>query len=117
MLNTAPFLSIVPSTLLMPVGAAIAYTTGGVFMQLSEGLTRPLQSLMVYFLFAIGASLQTVATRHAGMGLTYILVLGLEAVLAVVFSAFFLKEGYSVLKLAGIVMVTLGVVLLRSGNP
>jgi hypothetical protein len=39
----------------MSIGAALAFTTGGVFMQLSQGLTKPFPSIMIYLLFAIGA--------------------------------------------------------------
>jgi multidrug transporter EmrE-like cation transporter len=102
------------SGLFMSIGAALAFTTGGVFMQLSQGLTRPFPSLMVYLLFAIGASLQTLLTKQSGMGLTYILVLGLEVLLSSLFACLFFKEGYSALKLFGVFLVTMGVVVLRS---
>ncbi len=98
----------------MAIGAALAFTTGGIFMQQSEGLTKWMPSVMVYLLFALGASLQTLVTRHSGMGLTYILVLGLEAVLATLFGIVLFKEGYSLLKISGIFLVTLGVVFLRT---
>lgn len=102
------------ASVLMPVGAALSFTVGGIFMELSNGLSRPFASLMVYVMFAAGASLQTLATQNSGMGLTYILVLGLEAVLAVVFSALLFREDYTFLKLAGIFLVTMGITFLRS---
>jgi multidrug transporter EmrE-like cation transporter len=98
----------------MSIAAALAFTTGGVFMQLSHGLTKPFSSIMVYLLFAIGASLQTLVTRQSGMGLSYILVLGLEVLLSSLFACLFFKEGYSALKLFGVFLVTMGVVVLRS---
>jgi len=102
--------------LLMPIGAALSFTIGGIFMELSNGLSRPFASLMVYLMFALGASLQTLATRNAGMGITYILVLGLEAVLAVIFSAVLFRENYTVLKFAGVFLVVVGITFLRSSN-
>jgi multidrug transporter EmrE-like cation transporter len=101
-------------TLLMSIGAALAFTTGGIFMQLSNGLTKPFPSVMVYLLFALGATLQTWLTRQSGMGLSYVLVLGLEVLLASLFSVVFFKEGYSVLKIFGVFLVTVGVAVLRS---
>lgn len=108
--------NILSISVLLSIAAALSFTIGGVFMQLSEGLSKVLPSLMVYVMFLIGASLQTIATRYSGMGLTYILILGMEAVLAVLFSVLLFKEGYSSLKVTGIVLVTVGVVFLRTGN-
>jgi small multidrug resistance pump/quaternary ammonium compound-resistance protein SugE len=103
--------------LLMSFSSALSFTVGGIFMQLSEGLSKPLPSLLVYVMFGLGASLQTLATRQSGMGLTYILVVGLEALLAVVFSIVFFREGYSMTKLLGVFLVAMGVVFLRSSAP
>ncbi len=100
--------------LLMSFGSALSFTVGGIFMQLSDGLSKPLPSILVYVLFVMGASLQTLATRQSGMGLTYVLVVGLEAVLAVLFSILFFKEGYSIVKLIGIFLVAMGIMFLRS---
>ncbi|MBD1868995.1 small multidrug resistance protein [Cyanobacteria bacterium FACHB-471] len=102
--------------LLLSAAAAFCYTLGGVFMQNSEGLTKFAPSLLIYLCFIAGATLHTIAVRVANsMGITYILILGLEAVLAVLFSILLLKEeGYSFLKLIGIVLVVVGVALLRA---
>lgn len=100
--------------LLMSFSSVLSFTVGGIFMQLSDGLSKPLPTLLVYLMFALGASLQTLATRESGMGLTYVLVIGLEAVLAVTFSILFFKEGYSMAKLVGVFLVAMGIVFLRS---
>ncbi|MBD3884241.1 small multidrug resistance protein [Phormidium tenue FACHB-886] len=101
--------------LLLSVTAAFCYTIGGVFMQNSEGLTKLLPSLLIYVCFIAGATLHTIATRvSASMGITYVLILGLETLLAVLFSVLLLKEeGYSILKLIGIFLVVVGIALLR----
>ena len=65
---------------LLPVAAAAAFAFGGVCMKYSEGLTRPVPSALLFVLFCAGAAAQTLAMRHAEMGATYILVLGLESV-------------------------------------
>ncbi len=84
---------------LMAAGAALFFAIGGIFMQLSDGLSNPMPSLLVYLMFAIGASIQTLAMPQSTMGITYIVVLALEAVLAILFGVLFFKEGYSFLKL------------------
>ena len=49
------------------------------------------------------------------MGITYILILGLEALIAILLSVLLLKEeSYSFLKLVGILLVVMGVAVLRS---
>lgn len=101
---------------LMAIAAALSFTVGGIFMQMSEGLSKFIPTLLIYGMFVMGASFQTLAMRQSEMGITYVLVLGLESVLAVLFSIFFFKEGYSSPKLLGVFLVVLGVVFLRSGE-
>jgi small multidrug resistance pump len=100
--------------LLMALGAALCFTIGGIFMQLSDGLSKPLPTLLLYGMFATGASLQTLAMQKSEMGMTYVLVVGLEAILAVGFSIFFFKEEYAFFKLLGIFLIVLGVIFLKS---
>lgn len=73
---TAPTLSLTGLNLPLLVTAAALYTTGGVLMKLSEGLTRPLYSLLLFTATLLGAALQALAVRHAQLGVTYLLVLG-----------------------------------------
>jgi multidrug transporter EmrE-like cation transporter len=94
--------------------AALSYTIGGVFMKLSAGFTQPLPSFMVYLFFLLGASLQIYLTNNAHLGITYILVLGLEAVCAALFSALLFKEGYTHFTLIGIFLVVAGTACLRA---
>jgi small multidrug resistance pump len=101
--------------LLMAIGAAICFTVGGIFMKMSQGLSQLLPTVLVYVCFIMGANLQTLAMHKSGaMGITYVLVVGLEAVLAVVFGAVLFQEHYSLLKLAGVGLISLGVICLRS---
>ena len=100
--------------LLLAVIAALSYTIGGVFMKFSEGFTHPIPSLLVYLLFLLGASLQIYITNNAHLGVTYILVLGLETVCALLFSLIVFREGYSTFTLIGILFVVLGAAFLRA---
>ena len=102
------------NTTLLLVVAALSYSVGGYYMKLSEGLTRGVPTALVLTLFGLGALLQTVAMRHGSMSITYIIVLGIEAITAVVLGVFLLGEGFSPVKMAGIVLVFLGIVVLRS---
>ncbi len=101
---------------LMVLAAAVAFTVGGIFMKFSHGLSYLTPSLLVYIFFCIGASLQTLAMRKSDLGVTYILVLGLEAVLALLFGVFIFKENYSFLKLLGVSLIVTGIIFLRTSN-
>ena len=96
--------------------AALSFSIGGYFMKLSAGLTRTSPTLFMFVLFGIGAALQTLAMRGQQMAVTYIVVLGLEAITAFSLGVIFLKEGSSISKLAGIGLVLIGIVVLRTGK-
>jgi small multidrug resistance pump/quaternary ammonium compound-resistance protein SugE len=95
------------------VAASVAYAVGGVFMKLSRGVTQPGPTIAVLLLFSAGALLQARAMRDAEMGVSYVIVLGLEAALAVLLSAFVLGESLSSSRLAAMAVVIAGVAWLR----
>ena len=93
--------------------AAVSFSVGGYFMKLSDGLTVTGPTLLVFMFFLLGAGLQTIAMRNEQMTITYVAVLGLEAVTAFLMGAFFLQEGSSLPKVAGLCLVLAGIMLLR----
>lgn len=99
--------------LLMLVFASIAYAVGGVFMKHSDGVTRLLPTLAFLALFVSGATMQAIGMRQADMGVSYVFVLGVEAVAAVLLSGFMLHERYSLSRLAAIALILAGIVWLR----
>jgi multidrug transporter EmrE-like cation transporter len=96
--------------------AALSFSIGGYFMKLSAGLTQLRPTVMMFAFFSIGAVLQTVAMRNEQMAITYIVVLGFEAITALGLSLFLLHESASLSKLTGVALVVAGIVLLRSGR-
>jgi multidrug transporter EmrE-like cation transporter len=101
---------------ILAVLAAFSFSIGGYFMKLSAGLTHLRPTLLVFGCFSLGACFQTVAMRGEEMALTYVIILGLEAITAFLLSVFLLNEGSSVHKLVGIGLVLLGIVFLRAGK-
>jgi multidrug transporter EmrE-like cation transporter len=97
----------------MSISAAIAFSVGGVCMKLSAGLSEPLFSFLVYLLFGLGATIQTFVIYRTNLGGTYIVILGLEAVITLLFSVYFFKEEQDLIKLIGLAMIIFGVILLR----
>jgi small multidrug resistance pump/quaternary ammonium compound-resistance protein SugE len=99
--------------LLLSVLAAGAYTVGGVFMRKAEGFAHALPAAMVFVCFCAGAALQTLAMRRSEVSINYILVLGLEAALAVLLGVAWLGEALSPRKLASLALILAGVMSLR----
>ena len=103
--------------LVLALLSAVAFTVGDVFMKHSDGLTRLAPTLLVYLFFVGGASFQARAMRGAELSVTAIVVMGLEAALAIGIGLLYFKEGLSLLKVAGLALVVAGIVLLqRSGD-
>ena len=93
--------------------AAIMYVTGGVLMKYSQGLTQALPTLGLTALFSTGALIQARAMRYEQLGSSYILVLGLEALLAIILGMLLFGERLSGRAAAGVTLVVIGIVLLR----
>ena len=72
--------------------AALFFTVGGVFMKLSEGLTKFWPTVIVFALFLIGAALQTLAMKREDLAVTYLWVVGLESILAFAFGVLLFSE-------------------------
>jgi hypothetical protein len=66
----------------MVMAAALFFTVGGIFMKLSEGLTKFWPTVIVFALFVIGTALQTLAMKREDLAVTYLWVVGLESILA-----------------------------------
>ena len=74
------------------VVASIAYAVGGLFMKLSEGLSRPWPTIAFSVLFLGGAMLQALGMRGSDLGVSFVFVLGVEAIGATALSTLYLHE-------------------------
>jgi multidrug transporter EmrE-like cation transporter len=93
--------------------AALFFTVGGIFMKLSEGLTKFWPTMIVFALFVTGAALQTLAMKRED-AVTYLMVVGLEAILAFLFGVLVFSEACSPARIAGVLLITFGIISLRS---
>jgi multidrug transporter EmrE-like cation transporter len=98
---------------LLVLGSAVSFTTGGIFMKLSDGLSKPWPTVCLFACFLFGACLQTLAMRGEDLGVTYIVVLGVEAILAFLFGWWLFGEAVTWLKVAAVGLIVLGIVGLR----
>ena len=93
--------------------ASTAYAVGGLFMKLSAGLSRPWPTAAFSLLFLSGSMLQALGMRGADMGVSYVFVLGAEALVATGLSAAYLHESFPPSRIAAVLLVVAGVVWLR----
>ncbi len=101
-------------TLFELILAAACYAAGGLCMKLSLGLTKPLPTAILFVLFIVGATLQTLGMRREDLGVAYIMVLGLEAVAALALSVFVLDEACPPSRLMAVGLIIGGIVWLRN---
>jgi small multidrug resistance pump len=98
----------------MVLAAAVSFAFGGVMMKYADGLRNPQPSMFVFILFVLGAALQILAMRDTELSVTYLVVLGLEAVLSFSLGLLVFKESITLLKVVGALIVVLGIIVLRS---
>jgi multidrug transporter EmrE-like cation transporter len=96
--------------------AALCFVAGGAFMKLSSGFARPGAGALALGLFLGGAIAQTLAMKHGEMGVSYVFILGLEAVLAFAVGAFLFRETVSAPKLLGVALIITGFALLHASK-
>ena len=96
------------------LAAAVLFATGGLFMKLSDGFTRGGPTVAFLLLFTAGASLQALGMKRVDMGVSYVFVLGAEAIVAVILSTLVLHEHYTPSRLGAIVLIVAGIAWLRA---
>ncbi len=94
--------------------ASAAYALGGLFMKLSDGLSHAWATAAFISLFVGGSLLQARAMKATDLGVSYVFVLGVEALIAVILSALYLREAYTPSRIAAILLVVAGVAWLQS---
>lgn len=94
--------------------AALLYVAGGVCMKYSAGLTRWAPTLTLMAVFSAGALVQGWAMRQEGLGTSYAVVLGLEALFALAAGRFLFGEGITLRAGAGVALVLAGIAILRA---
>lgn len=100
--------------LILMAAAAAAFTGGGVFMKWSDGMTRGWHTLAFLLCFAGGAVAQASAMRESEMGTVYLIVVGLECILAFTLGAVVFGEKLTASRLVAAALITSGVMLLRA---
>lgn len=82
-------------------------------MKRSEGLTKLWPTVLLMLCFCSGAALHALAMKHTEMGITYIVVLGLEVVLSFWLSVAIFGEAVYGTKILAIALIACGIYLLN----
>ena len=99
--------------LLLAISAEVIGTS---FLRLSEGMTRPLPTLLVFGAYAIAMALLSRVVLSIPLGLTYALWSGIGTVVIVLVGRFAYGQLLNPTQLIGIGLITAGVVLVNLGQ-
>ena len=94
---------------------SLAFSVGGAFMRLSDGFTKFWPSVIIAACFVLGAGLLARAVNRGGLSTTYVVGLGIEAVISVAIGLALLGERLTVAQTAGFAIILLGLVTLKQG--
>ncbi|HZY07937.1 MAG TPA: SMR family transporter [Ilumatobacteraceae bacterium] len=94
---------------------SVAFSIGGAFMRLSEGFTRLWPSVIVATCFVVGAGFLAKAVNRGGLSTTYVIGLGLEALISVGIGLALLGERLTVSQTAGVAIILVGLATLKHG--
>ena len=103
-----------PWTLLLL--AITAEVIGTSCLRLSEGMTRPLPTLLVFGAYAIAIALLSKVVLSIPLGLTYALWSGIGTVVIVLVGRFAYSQMLQPTQLIGIGLITAGVVIVNLGK-
>lgn len=93
------------------LGAAILFEVAGTTaMKLSEGFTRPLPSVLLFVFYLISFAALTLALKRIDLSIAYAIWAGLGTALIAVIGMFYFREPMSLIKLASIGLIVLGVI-------
>jgi small multidrug resistance pump len=91
-------------------GAILFEVAGSVCMRLSEGLTRLTPSVMIFVFYGISFALNTMVVRTLGLGTVYAVWSGVGTVLVATIGYYYFEEPMSVMKVACMGLIVMGVI-------
>ena len=94
---------------------SLAFSIGGAFMGISDGFTKFWPSVMIVACFATGAGFLAKAVNRGGLSTTYVIGLGIEAVVSVGIGLALFGERLTTSQSAGVVIILVGLATLKHG--
>jgi small multidrug resistance pump len=101
------------------LAAAILFEVAGTtFLKLSNGFTRLLPVIFMFLFYAASMSLLSLVLKKIEVGIAYAIWSGVGTATITLIGIMFFREGMSVIKLGGILLIIAGVTILNlSGSP
>lgn len=100
----------------LALGGAIALEIAGtVSMKLSHGFSRPLPSVLLFVFYALSFALMTIAVKRIDVSVSYAIWSGVGTATIALIGVFWFRESLTLLQVASIVLIILGVIGLRAG--
>ena len=97
-------------------GAIAAEVFGTSLLKATEGFTRPVPTVAMFTAYAVSFACLAQAVKGIEVGVAYAVWAGLGTAVIVAIGALFLGEPLSLAKVAGVVLVIAGVVILNLGG-
>jgi small multidrug resistance pump len=91
----------------------VAEVAGTIALRYADGFTRLVPSLVVTAAYVAAIWLMSIAIRHLEVGLAYAVWAGSGTALTAVLGILWFSESMTQLRVAGIVMIVIGVVVLN----
>jgi small multidrug resistance pump len=92
------------------VAAVVLEVSGTTSMKLSEGFTRPLPSILIFVFYGCSFFFLTLVLKRIDVSIAYALWSGLGTALIATIGILYFKEPLTLVKLASLVLIVLGVV-------
>jgi small multidrug resistance pump len=94
---------------------SLAFSIGGAFMRLSDGFTKFWPSAAIAVCFVVGAAFLARAVNRGGLSTTFVIGLGIEAVISVGIGLALLGERLTGAQTVGIAIILIGLATLEHG--
>jgi small multidrug resistance pump len=92
------------------VGAIALEVAGTTAMKMSEGFTKTIPSIMMFVFYILSLVALTYALKKFDMSMAYAIWAGVGTALITIVGIYFFKESISLIKIASIMLIIVGVV-------
>ena len=96
-------------------GAITLEIAGTISMKLSHGFTRTLPSVLLFVFYTGSFALMTVAVKKIDVSVSYAIWSGVGTTAIALIGVFWFRESLTVMQIASIVLIVVGVIGLRVG--
>ena len=97
--------------------AIVSEVIGTTNMKLSEGFTKTIPSILIFIFYGISFTMLTFALKKLDISVAYAIWSGVGTALVVIIGILWFKEPMTVIKIASVGLIILGVIGLEMGSP